>query len=67
MALAAISLLSCRRGYQALTLGEDTAVSLGVDLRQLRGLTVLGVAMGVGAGVAVSGCRPAFGAAYSRR
>jgi iron complex transport system permease protein len=55
IALACLVLLSCGRGYRALTLGEDTAASLGIDLGRLKGLTVLGVAMGVGAGVAVSG------------
>lgn len=55
LALAAVLLLSRGRDYRALTLGEDTAASLGVDVGRLRLVTVAGVALGVGAGVAVSG------------
>ncbi|HWM47744.1 MAG TPA: iron ABC transporter permease [Xanthobacteraceae bacterium] len=43
------------RAYRALTLGEDAAVSLGVNLALTRLLVVAGVAIGVGAGVAVAG------------
>jgi iron complex transport system permease protein len=43
------------RAYRALTLGEDAAVSLGVNLRTTRLLVVGGVAIGVGAAVAVAG------------
>ncbi len=43
------------RGLDALTLGEDTAESLGVDLGRLRVLVVLGTALAVGAAVSVSG------------
>jgi iron complex transport system permease protein len=43
------------RAYRALTLGEDAAVSLGVNLRNARLLVVGGVAIGVGAAVAVAG------------
>lgn len=39
----------------ALSLGEDCAVSLGVDLGRLRLLIGIGVALGVGGAVAVSG------------
>lgn len=38
-----------------LSLGEDTAVSLGVSLTRVKVLTVLGVALCVGSGVAVAG------------
>jgi len=55
IAAACLVLLACGRGYRALSLGEDTAVSLGIDLARLKAMTVLGVALGVGAGVAVSG------------
>jgi len=55
LALAWIIILSCGRGYQALTLGEDVATSMGVDVYRIAILTVLGIALGVGAGVAVSG------------
>ena len=40
---------------RALSLGEDTAKSLGVPLGRLRVFLVLGVALCVGAGVAVAG------------
>jgi iron complex transport system permease protein len=55
LALSAALLLRCAPGYRALTLGEETAASLGVDVARLRRLSVAGVAIGVGAGVAVSG------------
>jgi len=48
-------LLACRRGLDALTLGAETAASLGVDLMRLRALVVLGTALAVGAAVAVAG------------
>ncbi len=41
--------------FRALTLGEDAAASLGVDLLRTRLLVVVGVALGVGASVAVAG------------
>jgi len=43
------------RGLAALSLGEDAAVSLGIDLRALRLRLVLGVAACVGAATAVAG------------
>jgi len=43
------------RAFRALTLGEDAAASLGVDLTRTRLLVVSGVALGVGAAVAVAG------------
>ena len=43
------------RAYRALTLGEDAAASLGVNLARTRLLVVAGVAVGVGAAVAVAG------------
>jgi iron complex transport system permease protein len=43
------------RAFRALTLGEDAAASLGVDLLRTRLLVVIGVALGVGASVAVAG------------
>jgi len=42
-------------GLDALTLGEDAAASMGVDLRRLRLGLVLGVAASVGAATAVAG------------
>lgn len=43
------------RSYRALTLGEDAATSLGVDLNRTRMMVVIGTALGVGAAVAVAG------------
>jgi iron complex transport system permease protein len=43
------------RSFRALTLGEDAAASLGVDIDRTRILVVIGVALGVGASVAVAG------------
>jgi iron complex transport system permease protein len=43
------------RAFRALTLGEDAAASLGVDLARVRMTVVVGVALGVGAAVAVAG------------
>ncbi len=43
------------RAYRALTLGEDAAASLGVDIDRTRLMVVVGVALGVGAAVAVAG------------
>lgn len=48
-------LLSQRNGYRALSLGEETAQSLGVDVARTRLVTIIGVALGVGGGVAVAG------------
>lgn len=48
-------LLSCARSLDALTLGEDEAASLGVQLTNLRIRVVLGTALCVGASVAVTG------------
>ncbi len=53
--LALLLLWLQRGGYRALALGEDAAASLGVPVERLRLTTILGVAMGVGAAVAVSG------------
>jgi iron complex transport system permease protein len=43
------------RAFRALTLGEDAAASLGVDIDRTRLMVVIGVALGVGAAVAVVG------------
>lgn len=43
------------RALDALTLGEDGAMALGMDLRRTRARLLLGVAIGVGGAVAVSG------------
>jgi iron complex transport system permease protein len=48
--------LACNApAYRALTLGEDAAASLGVDLKRTRTMVVIGTALGVGAAVAVAG------------
>jgi iron complex transport system permease protein len=49
------ALFICAIDYRTLSLGEDTAKSLGVSLGRVRILTVLGVALCVGSGVAVAG------------
>src|SRR6202040_3152662 len=43
------------RAFRALTLGEDAAAALGVDVSRTRIMVVIGVALGVGASVAVAG------------
>ncbi|MFC3100455.1 iron ABC transporter permease [Altererythrobacter lauratis] len=48
-------LLFAARALDVLTLGEEAAASLGVDLARLRWQVVLGTALGVGAATAVAG------------
>ena len=48
-------LLSQRNAFRALSLGEEAAQSLGVDVARLRLLVISGVALGVGGAVAVAG------------
>jgi iron complex transport system permease protein len=48
-------LISQRSAFRALSLGEETAQSLGVDVGRLRLMVIAGVALGVGGAVAVSG------------
>ncbi|TKW65556.1 MAG: iron ABC transporter permease [Paracoccus denitrificans] len=55
MAAGAALLWGTGRGLDALTLGEDAAASLGINLRRLRLRVVLGVAAMVGAATAVAG------------
>lgn len=55
MAVGWILLLSCGRFLDALTLGEETAQSLGFTAAALRWRIVIGVALCVGAAVAISG------------
>jgi iron complex transport system permease protein len=55
IAAGAAILLSQRNAFRALSLGEETAQSLGVDVARLRLLVISGVALGVGGAVAVSG------------
>lgn len=51
----AIMLFSQRHAFRALSLGEETAQSLGVDVARLRLFVISGVALGVGGAVAVTG------------
>ena len=55
MAASWLLLLAGRSGLTALTLGEDVARTSGVRIGMLRVLTLVGVASGVGASVAVAG------------
>jgi len=48
-------LLSTARGLDALSLGEDAARSLGINLAGVRGRVVLGVALATGAATAAAG------------
>lgn len=49
------ALATLGRALDALTLGPDTAASLGVDMRRVQWLAVLGTAASVGAATAVAG------------
>jgi iron complex transport system permease protein len=49
------ALMTLGRGLDALTLGEDAAQSMGVNLARLRWMLILGTATAVGASVAVAG------------
>ena len=53
--LGAIVLFGQRSAFRALSLGEETAQSLGVDVARLRLVVIAGVALGVGGAVAVTG------------
>lgn len=55
IALGLALLLRARRGLLALSLGEETAHSLGINVARLRTLVLLGTAASVGAAVSVSG------------
>lgn len=55
MALGAALVAGTGRGLDALTLGEDAAASLGINLPRLRLRLVLGIAAMVGAATAVAG------------
>jgi iron complex transport system permease protein len=51
----AILLWGQRNAFRALSLGEETAQSLGVNVGRLRVAVILGTALGVGGAVAVTG------------
>ena len=55
MAIGSILLFATARALDVLTLGEDGARSLGVNLSRLTWFIVLGVGLSVGASVAVAG------------
>lgn len=55
ISVSAVILMLNRQAFRALTLGEEAAQSLGVAVGRLRLLVILGVALGVGASVAVAG------------
>lgn len=55
MAAGAALLMLGRHGFRVLTLGEEAAQSLGVQVGRLRLVVIAGVALGVGASVAVAG------------
>jgi iron complex transport system permease protein len=53
--VGSLMLLSVGRGLDALTLGEETARSLGFPLGRISALVIIGTALAVGAAVAVAG------------
>ncbi|MCF8512188.1 MAG: iron ABC transporter permease [Rhodobacteraceae bacterium] len=55
MAVGLVMLLSLGRSLDALTLGEDAAASMGVNLTRLRLAVIFGTALVVGASVSVAG------------
>jgi iron complex transport system permease protein len=55
MVVGGALLMVQRNAFRALSLGEESAQSLGVDVARLRLLVITGVALGVGAAVAVAG------------
>ncbi len=55
IALGIALLWSCARGLDALTLGEEAAQSLGVDVHGIRRRVVIGVALATGAATAAAG------------
>jgi iron complex transport system permease protein len=55
MVLGWILMMSCGRGLTGLSLGEDTARSLGINLPWVKVRLVVGIALAVGAAVSVSG------------
>lgn len=55
MAVGGLLLARAGRGLDALTLGEEAAASMGIDLTRLRLAVILGTAASVGAATAVAG------------
>ncbi len=55
VAVGCLLLFSSARGLDALTLGEQAATSLGIHVRRLKLLVILGAGMAVGASVSIAG------------
>ena len=55
MLLGCAILLGCGRALDAMSLGEEVAQTLGVSMRGVRVRVILGVGLGVGAAVSVTG------------
>ncbi|MBL8568931.1 MAG: iron ABC transporter permease [Phreatobacter sp.] len=55
MVAGAVLLVSQARAYRALTLGEEVAASLGANVARARLVVAMGLALGVGAAVSVTG------------
>ena len=55
LAAGLVILFAGRRGLSALTLGEEAAAGVGVDLPRTRRLVVLGAGLATGAAVAIAG------------
>jgi iron complex transport system permease protein len=55
VAAGVLALLSAARGLDALTLGEEAAQSLGINVASVRGRVVIGVALATGAATAAAG------------
>lgn len=55
MVAGALCVAGAGQGLNALSLGSDTARTMGVDLRRLRARVVVGTALAIGATVAVAG------------
>lgn len=55
MALGALLVASTARGLDALTLGEDTAATLGFNQEAIKARAVIGTGLAVGAAVSVTG------------
>ncbi len=53
--LGGVLLLTLGRALDAISLGEDVAVSMGVDMKKTQILLIAGTALGVGAATSVSG------------
>jgi iron complex transport system permease protein len=69
VAIGIALLLTAARGLDALTLGEDAARSLGIDVASVHGRTIVGVALATGAATAAAGsvCFVGLGAPHLLR